>query len=209
MERAATAARRQELESQERSYPGRVIHRSRLWKEKALQGKEGKSNGKEIEYTEKQKAHMDKDGTFTAKHNAMHFGYKLHQKTDIDHGLIREYSVTTASSHDSKTDLTEIFDKAVYRDRGYSGVAPHPGIKDMTMKKGARGRPLTREEKKYNKTIAKVRAPGERPFSVLQRVFHDGRTRVKNLSRVTVQGAFDCIAYNLYHLFTLRKQRKW
>jgi len=178
-------------------------------KKRHYKEKKAGRKGQGIGYTEKQKAHMDRDGTFTAKHNAVHFGYRLHQKTDIDHGLIREFSVTTASSHDSKTDLTEIIDKAVYRDKGYSGVAPHPFIMDMTMKKAARGRPLTKEEKKYNKKIAKVRAPGERPFAVLRRVFHDGRTRVKNLSRVTVQGAFDCIAYSLYQLFTLKKQRKW
>ncbi|MBI5332679.1 MAG: hypothetical protein HZB65_03840, partial [Candidatus Aenigmarchaeota archaeon] len=38
-------------------------------------------------------------------------------------------------------------------------------IKDMTMKKAVRGKPLTKKEKKYNKTIAKIRSPGERPFA--------------------------------------------
>ncbi|MDI6721058.1 MAG: transposase, partial [Candidatus Aenigmarchaeota archaeon] len=157
----------------------------------------------------KQKAHMDKDGTFAVKHNQIHYGYKLHQKTDVDNGLIREFDTTTASTHDNNVDLTEYGDDAVYRDKGYAGVAPHPGVKDMTMKKAARGRPLTKQEKKYNKAIAKMRAPGERPFAVLRRVFHGGHTRVKNLQRVTVQEAMDCFAYNLYQLFTLKKQRKW
>jgi IS5 family transposase len=168
-----------------------------------------KKRGKEIQYTDKQKAHMDKDGTFVVKHSQIHYGYKLHQKTDVDHGLIRDLEVTTASTHDSNIDLTEQFDNTVYRDKGYAGVAPHPNVRDMTMKKAARGRPLTKEERKYNKAIAKVRARGERPFAVLQRVFHEGRTRVKNLQRVNVQGVLDCFAYNLYQLFTLKKQRKW
>ncbi|MBI5332169.1 MAG: IS5/IS1182 family transposase, partial [Candidatus Aenigmarchaeota archaeon] len=44
-----------------------------------------------------------------------------------------------------------------------------------------RGKPLTKKEKKYNKTIAKIRSPGERPFAVLRRVFRGGCTRVKNI----------------------------
>jgi len=178
-------------------------------KKRHYKEKMAKKHGKEIEYTDKQKAHMDKDGTFAVKHNQIHFGYKLHQKTDVDCELIREFGITTASMHDNKIDLTEKDDDAVYRDKGYFGVKPHPNIKDMTMKRAVRGRPLTKEEKKYNKSIAKIRAPGERPFAVLKRVFHGGRTRVKNMKRVTVQGMMDCFAFNLYQLFTLKKQKRW
>ncbi len=35
------------------------------------------------------------------------FGYKLHVKTDIDHGLIRELETTTANVHDSQIDLSK------------------------------------------------------------------------------------------------------
>ena len=178
-------------------------------KKRHYKEKKAKRKGKEIEYTDKQKAHMDKDGTFAVKNDQIHFGYKLHQKTDVDHGLIREFSMTTASTHDNNIDLTEQNDDAVYRDKGYFGVKPHNGVKDMTMKRAVRGRPLTKEEKKYNKAIAKVRAPGERPFAVLRRVFRGGRTCVKNIKRVSVHGMMDCFAYNLYQLFTLKKQRKW
>jgi len=178
-------------------------------KKRHYKEKKAKKKGEEIVYTDKQKAHMDKDGTFAVKNKHIHFGYKLHQKTDVDNGLIRELEVTTASVHDSKVDLTEKDDDTAYRDKGYFGVAPHLKVKDMTMKRAVRGKPLTKREKLYNKAIAKIRAPGERPFSVLQRVFKGGRTRVKNLQRVTVQEVMDCFAYDLYQLFTLAKQGKW
>lgn len=178
-------------------------------KKRHYKEKQAEKHGKQIEYTEKQKAHMDNDGTFSVKNNQIHFGYKLHQKIDVDHGLIREFDMTTASTHDNNIDLTEKNDDTVYRDKGYFGVAPHKNVKDMTMKRAVRGRPLTKEEKKYNKTIAKVRAPGERPFAVLKRVFHGGHTYVKNIKRVSVHGMMDCFAYNLYQLFTLKKQQKW
>lgn len=178
-------------------------------KKRHYKEKQAKKKGEEIVYTDKQKAHMDKDGTFVVKNNQIHFGYKLHQKIDVDHELIREIEVTTASVHDSRVDLTQEDDDTAYRDKGYFGVAPHPKVKDMTMKRAVRGKPLTKKEKRYNKAIAKIRAPGERPFAVLQRVFKGGRTRVKNLQRVTVQVVMDCFAYDLYQLFTLAKQGKW
>lgn len=171
--------------------------------------KRANKKGEKAEYTEKQLAHMDKDGTFAVKNQEIHFGYKLHQKTDVDFGLIREFDVTTASTHDSQVDLTESGDNAAYRDKGYAGVKPHPDVKDMTMKKAARNRPLTREEKTFNKRVAKIRAPGERPFAVMQRVFRGGCTRVKNLKRVTIEQAMECFAFNLYQLFTLAKRGRF
>lgn len=180
-----------------------------LGKKRHYKEKMARKRGREIEYTNKQKAHMDKDGTFAVKNQEIHFGYKLHQKTDIDFELIREFNVTTASTHDSQIDLTEFDDKAAYRDKGYAGVKPHPNVKDMTMKKAARNRPLTKEEKKFNKAVAKIRAQGERPFAVMQRVFNGGTTRVKNIKRVIVEQTLECFAFNLYQLFTLAKQGKW
>lgn len=42
----------------------------------------------------------------------------LHQKTDIDCGLIREIETTTAKAHDSQVDLSAE-GEIVLRDRGY------------------------------------------------------------------------------------------
>ena len=41
-----------------------------------------------------------KDGTWAKKGNETHFGYKLHQITDIDYCLIRDIETSTASLHD-------------------------------------------------------------------------------------------------------------
>ena len=51
------------------------------------------------------------------------YGYKLHIKSDVDHGLIRDLAGTTASVHDSRVDLSEE-GEVVYRDKGYFGVEP-------------------------------------------------------------------------------------
>ena len=52
------------------------------------------------------KTRRNRDGTWAKKDDEIHFGYKLHQKTDIDYGLMREIETTTASLHDSQVDLS-------------------------------------------------------------------------------------------------------
>jgi IS5 family transposase len=52
------------------------------------------------------KTRRSRDGTIAKKGNEYHFGYKLHQKTDIDYYLIREIETTTAKLHDSQIDLS-------------------------------------------------------------------------------------------------------
>jgi len=47
-----------------------------------------------------------RDGSWAKKGARSSFGYKLHAKTDIDHGLVRDLETTTASVHDSRVDLT-------------------------------------------------------------------------------------------------------
>lgn len=170
--------------------------------------KKAKKEGKPIEYTERQKSHIDRDGTFAVKNGQVHYGYKDHVKTDADYHLIRDYEVSTASLHDSKVDLVERGDIAAYRDKGYFGVQLQArGVKDKTMKRDTKARKINGGEQRRNKAISRIRAPGERPFSVVKRVFHNDRTNVKTLERVVVKEMFKFFAYNLYQLVTLERQK--
>ena len=179
------------------------LGRKRYYKEK-----KAKKNGEQIIYTEKQKQHIDKDGTFSVKHGQVHFGYKNHIKLDVGHTLIREYEVTTASLHDGEIDLVKNGDGIAYRDKGYHGKKLHAkNIIDKTMKRGARDHPLCDKEIKRNRAISSVRSPGERPFGVMKKVFHDGTTRVKTLARVSIKEMFNCFGFNLYQLVSLRRKK--
>src|SRR5665648_85465 len=82
------------------------------------------------------KTRRNKEGTWAKKGGKSHFGYKLHIKTDIDHGLIRAVETTPANVHDSQIDLSEP-GEVVYRDRGYFG-APCKGY-NATMDRNVRG----------------------------------------------------------------------
>ncbi|MEK7738270.1 MAG: IS5 family transposase [Pseudomonadota bacterium] len=179
------------------------LGRKRHYKEKQAEKK-----GEQIEYTEKQKRHIDNDGTFSIKHGQVHFGYKNHAKLDVAHTLIREYKVTTASLHDGEIDLVKNGDGTVYRDKGYQGKKLRAkNVKDKTMKRGARGHPLCDKEVQRNKVISSIRSPGERPFGVIKKVFHGGTTRVKTLARISIKEMFKCFAFNLYQLVTLQRRK--
>lgn len=141
-----------------------------------------------------------RDGTWAKKAGKSSFGFKLHSKTDLDYGLIRDMETTTASVHDSRVDLSEM-GEVVYRDKGYFGVEPR-GY-DATMRRAARGHPLNIRDKLRNKRISRKRAPGERPFAVIKKFFNAGHVLVTTVARVRVKMVFTCLCFNLLQLNTL------
>ena len=141
-----------------------------------------------------------RDGSWTKKGSKSFFGFKLHAKMDLDHGLIRDLETTTASVHDSRVDLSEP-GEVVIRDKGHQGVEPRGW--DATMRRGARDHPLCIWDRLRNARINRKRAPGERPFAVIKRVFGSGHVLVTTLSRVRVKMVFTCLCFNLVQLGTL------
>lgn len=172
-----------------------------LGKKRYSKEKKAKKKGETVKYSNNQRRHIDQDGSFSVKHGQIHYGYKSHVKLDVDHHLIRCIEITTASVHDSDIDLSKK-DEVVYRDKGYTGKETK-AKGNGSMKRGN----LSIWEKLRNKRIARRRAPGERPFSVIKRTFHGDRTQVKTLERVEIKEMFKCFAYDLYQLVTLERKR--
>lgn len=187
---------------QDASFIEADLGRKRYYKEK-----KARKNGEKIEYSEKQKRHIDRGGTFAVKNNQVHYGYKNHMKVDIDHHLIRDYDVSTASLHDGEIDLVCDGDIAAFRDKGYFGKQLSAiNVEDKTMKRATRAGKLNGGEQLRNKAISRIRCQGERPYSVMKRTFHGERTNVKTLERVVMKELFKCFAYNLYQLVTLQRK---
>lgn len=157
-------------------------------------GRSGRRRGGEA------RTRRSRDGTWAKRKRRSFFGYKLHSKTDTDHGLIRDLETTPASVHDSCVDLSRP-GEVVYRDKAYFGVKPR-GY-DATMRRGVRGRPLGIRDRLRNKRINRKRAPVERPFAVLKRVFNAGHVLVNTVPRVHVKMVFACLCFNLVQLGTL------
>ena len=136
------------------------------------------------------------DGTFTKKNNKTFFGYKGHILTDLNSvPIIRSYAVTTASTHDSRIDLSKN-GIPVYRDKGYFGVKPK-GY-DATMAKAIVNFKLSLRSIMRNGRISRKRALVESPFATLKRMFHFSHTLVTLSRRVRVKFMFACFAYNLH-----------
>jgi IS5 family transposase len=187
---------------QDASFIEADLGRKRYQKEK-----KAKNNGEKIEYSDKQKSHIDRDGSFSVKHGQVYYGYKNHMKVDVDHSLIRDYDVSTASLHDGDIDLICDGDIAAFRDKGYFGKQlKAKNVEDKTMKRATRARKLNGGEQLRNKAISRIRCQGERPYSVMKRTFHGDRTNVKTLERVLMKELFKCFAFNLYQLVTLQRR---
>ena len=146
------------------------------------------------------KTRRSRDGTWAKKGGKSSYGFKLHSKSDVDYGLIRDLETTPASVHDSGVDLSRP-GEVVYRDKAFFGVEPR-GY-DATMRRGVRGRPLGIRDRLRNRRINRKRAPVERTFAVIKRVFHAGHVLVTTVPRVHVKMVFACLCFNLLQLGTL------
>jgi len=146
---------------------------------------------------EEAETRRSRDGAWAKKGGKSFFGYKLHAKMDLDHGLIRDLETTPANVHDSRVDLSKP-GEVVYRDKGYQGAVPRGW--DATMRRGARDHPLSIWDRLRNRRISRKRCPGERPFAVIKRVFGSGHVLVMSLLRVRVRIVFACLCFNLVQL---------
>jgi IS5 family transposase len=146
---------------------------------------------------EEAKTRRSRDGAWVKKGGKSVFGYKLHMKMDLGHGLIRELETTPANVHDNRVDLC-LPGEVVYRDKGYQGVVPRGW--DATMKRASRGHPLSIWDRLRNNRICRKRCLGERPFAVIKRVFGSGHVLVTSLGRVRVKLVFACLGFNLLQL---------
>jgi IS5 family transposase len=59
-----------------------------------------------------------------------------------------------------------------------------------------------------NRRIAKKRAPAERQYAVIKRVFKAGHVLVTTVERVGIKMLFTAFGYKLYQLHTLKKLEK-
>ena len=102
--------------------------------------------------------------------------------------------------HDSRVDLSRK-GEVVYLDKTYFGVEIR-GI-SAAMRSAVRGRPLDIWYRLRNRCINRKRAPGERLFAVIKRMFGSGHVLVTTVPRVHVKMVFAYFCFNLVQLGTL------
>ena len=147
----------------------------------------------------------DTDARWTKKHGKSHYGYKNHLNIDRRHKLIRRYSVTDASVHDSQA-----VDDLLTTDNTASGVCgqrlPAKDIEEKIKEKGltsrihrkaCRNRPLRDWEKAGNRSRSRFRVRVEHVFGAQHNDMGGTLVRSIGLVRATARIGLKNLAYNM------------
>jgi IS5 family transposase len=119
----------------------------------------------------------DTDARWTKKNNTTYYGYKNHVNADVKRKLIRDYSVTAASVHDSQ-EFEGLLDnkntgKGVWADSAYHSEETEELLKKRKLKsnihrKSYRNSPLSDFQQKRNKEKSRIRVRVEHIFGWLE-----------------------------------------
>ena len=154
----------------------------------------------------------DTDARWTKKHGKSHFGYKNHVNVDRRHKLVRRYTVTDASVHDSQA-LDDLLDddntaSGVWADSAYRSAEIEDklaarGLKSRIHRKAHRNRPLTEREKQGNRTRSKVRARVEHVFGAQSNDMGGTLLRCIGITRARARIGLRNLAYNMRRMVQL------
>lgn len=150
--------------------------------------------------------------TWTKKNGKSHFGYKVHIGMDAGSGLVRRILTTGAKTYESEVadDLISWDEGAVYADKAYPKKARRQrlraaGIKDRIAHRRHKSQAsLSRWRKRWNRLVARRRAPVEAVFSAAKRLYGMRRARCHSLARNAVRFTAFAIVYNLRRVSVLK-----
>lgn len=157
-------------------------------------------------WSDKKKAHKDADARWTKKNNVAFYGYKNHVNADRTHKLIRRYTVTDASVHDSQK-LNDVLDpnnacKDTYADSAYRSEAQEESLKEQGYtshihERAYRNKPLTPEQEAANTERSRVRVRIEHIFGHIETAMHGCYVRTIGLARAEAKIGMENLAYNI------------
>ncbi len=160
----------------------------------------------------------DVDAAWAKKGEEVHFGYKDHVVVDAKTKLIIAHEVTPANI----ADVTKLVDVVpentleIYDDAGYVGEdidrklrEKCPNAEHFTAKKGQRNKPLTKEQKEYNRQIVShVRSRVEHVFGFMTYCMGGLTVRSIGIARAKCKQTLRNFAYNIMRYATLVKYNK-
>ncbi len=160
------------------------------------------------------RSQKDVDARWTMKHGKSHFGYKNHVNVDRKHKLIRRYHVSDAALHDSQAVnalLTRgntgsgVWADAAYRSAGIEAVLKARKLTSHIHRKGTRGKPLTGQASKSNRTKSTVRVRVEHIFGAQVNDMGGVLVRTIGLVRAKAKIGMKNLVYNMRRLGQLRR----
>ncbi|MHB1532743.1 IS5 family transposase [Acidithiobacillus sp.] len=160
--------------------------------------------------TKNRERKRDPEMSSTKKGNQWYFGMKAHVATDLQ-GVVEAVEVTAAKVPDHKAldALLTGEEPVVLADRGYD----YPSVHERLAAQGTRDAVALRRTpgqrkglaalKRYNRSVARIRALGEHAFRVLKCQFGHRRTRYRGLAK---NGAQLTTLFALANLYLLRRR---
>ena len=129
------------------------------------------------------------------KKGVYRFGYKKHVMTNVQ-GIVQKVITTPANRSDTKELIPllegeEIPEEApVFANKGYASQENREylesrSLQDGIMQKAYRNRPLTEQQKAFNKAISPIRSAIERTFGSIRRWFNGGDVATEGLQKLT------------------------
>lgn len=156
----------------------------------------------------------DVDARWTQKNNTNYYGYKNHINVDRKHKLIRKYTVTPASTHDSQ-ELDNLIDpmntaSVMWADSAYRSTKIEANLSDRLIRsqiqyKGTRNKPLSEYKSSLNKKRSSVRARVEHVFGA-QSQMGGGFSRAIGSARNKLRIGLVNLTYNLRRYAYLKSQ---
>lgn len=166
-----------------------------------------KSGKPPSEWSEPKRRQKDVEARWTKKHGKSYYGYKNHVSIDRDQKLIRRWSSTDASVHDSQV-FEELLDENntsgdVWADSAYwSGDRKEElaelGYRSHIHRKGVRGKPLNDRSAEANRKRSRVRARVEHVFG--QQALFGRYIRTIGWARARIKIGMTNLAYNMKRL---------
>jgi transposase, IS5 family len=159
----------------------------------------------------------DTDARWTKKNNKSYYGYKDHINIDVQHGFIRQYSVTDAAVHDSQ-ELEMVLDPdnaddGVWADSAYQSEESEQkleleGYDSQIHERAYRNQPLSEAQKASNREKSKIRAKVEHVFGAWVTSLGGKLVRCIGLERVTTYLGLKNLTYNLTRYVFWQKRDK-
>ena len=157
----------------------------------------------------------DPESTWMKKGKKSYFGFKFFAVTDVQDGYIESLHVTSghvSEMAELETAIAELSPSRLLADKGYASQANREylasrHIQDEILYKAARNKPLTDEQKAFNKRVSKERFLVEQAFGTLKRRLSFTKAAYFGVAKTTAQAQLKAICFNLIKGLNLSKNR--
>ena len=160
------------------------------------------------------RSQKDTDARWTQKHGRNHYGDKNHVNVDRTHKLVRRYHVSDAAQHDSQAvdhllmqgnTGSGVWADSAYRSEETEAKLHARKLKSHIQRKGQRGKPLTEQARKSNRTKSRVRSRVEHIFGAQTNDMGGTLLRTIGIVRAKAKIGMKNLAYNMRRLGQLRR----